>query len=243
MIPMPQEQRSIQWIVFDFGGTLAHSIPSFPGFVARHLSNFGLTRSVDEVEGVIERMQSEAWMREVRHDSDEEDRVFWSRFYERVNVLLDVPGGLSHIVSAMMREHYAIDSFRLYPDVLPALTKLHSHQLSIAVASNFDSSLRTRLSFLGLAPLVQLAIISAEIGVSKPAQGFYIRLLNELNVSPRQLLCVGNSMRDDIEPAIALGIRSVLIDRVCNEPMGVGRIGSLQDLDVIFGDGASGTSM
>lgn len=231
---MAREQRSLQWIVFDFGGTLAHSIPSFPGFIARHLFNFGFIRDPQAVETVIECMQREAWTKELRHDSDEADKAFWGHFYERACFLLDVPGGNRlGVVSAMMQEHYAIDSFCLYPDVLSSLATLRSNRLSIAVASNFDSSLRTRLDFLGLTRLIQLTIISAEIGVSKPAKGFYVRLLDELNVAPHQLLCVGNSVQDDIEPAIAMGIPAVLIDRARSGSSDIGRIRTLQDLEVI----------
>lgn len=239
---MSSERQRIRWVVFDFGGTLAHSIPSFPGFIARHLFDFGYDRSVPAIEGLIERMQAEPWMQAKRHNSDEEDRAFWSQFYERISVLLGIPRTrVSRVVSAMVTSHYAIDSFCLYPDTVPALAKFQSIRLPIAVASNFDSSLRKRLQYLGLSPFVHSAVISAEIGASKPSREFYIRLLDELNAYPSQLLFVGNSITDDIEPAAAIGIQTVWIDRAQNGSRGIPSVGKLTELGIICSEAESRT--
>ena len=63
-----------------------------------------------------------------------------------------------------------LDSLRFfaYPDAAPALTALRAAGIRIVVVSNWDGSLHERLAETGLAPLVDGAVASAEVGSAKP---------------------------------------------------------------------------
>ena len=63
-----------------------------------------------------------------------------------------------------------LDSLRFfaYPDAAPALTALRAAGIRTVVVSNWDWSLHERLAETGLAPLVDGALASAEVGSAKP---------------------------------------------------------------------------
>ena len=60
--------------------------------------------------------------------------------------------------------------FHAYPDAAPALRALRARGLALVVVSNWDHSLHERLEETGLAPLVDGAVASAELGHAKPAR-------------------------------------------------------------------------
>ena len=58
--------------------------------------------------------------------------------------------------------------FFAYPDAAPALRALRDAGIRLVVVSNWDWSLHERLAETGLAPLVDGAVASAEVGSAKP---------------------------------------------------------------------------
>src|SRR5699024_11506506 len=54
--------------------------------------------------------------------------------------------------------------------------------------------------------------ISSDWGVKKPDPAYFRTLLDRLQLPPHQVLMVGNSARDDIAPARALGLRTCYLN-------------------------------
>jgi putative hydrolase of the HAD superfamily len=94
-----------------------------------------------------------------------------------------------------------------------ALRELRALGLRLVVVSNWDVSLHERLSETGLAPLLDGAVASAEVGAAKPDPAIFERALEVAGVSPAEALHVGDSPVEDFEGARAAGIRAVLIGR------------------------------
>jgi putative hydrolase of the HAD superfamily len=122
--------------------------------------------------------------------------------------------------------------FRAYPDAAPALMTLRSRGLSIVVVSNWDHSLHERLAETGLAPLVDAAVASAEIGHAKPERAIFERALELAGADAGTALHAGDSPREDVEGALAAGLRAVLVarDGAADVPAGVPAIRSLAEL-------------
>jgi putative hydrolase of the HAD superfamily len=65
----------------------------------------------------------------------------------------------------------------------------------------------------GLAPLVDGALASAEVGVAKPDPAIFRRALELVGVDARDAWHVGDTPEADIEGARAAGLRPILIAR------------------------------
>ena len=85
--------------------------------------------------------------------------------------------------------------FRAYPDAAPALLALRSLGLRTVVVSNWDHSLHERLAETGLAPLVDGAVASAELGHAKPERAIFEHALEPRRRRRRLALHAGDSPR------------------------------------------------
>lgn len=104
-------------------------------------------------------------------------------------------------------------AFSAYPDSAPALRGLRAAGFRLVVVSNWDSSLHERLEETGLAPLVDGAVASAEVGAAKPDGAIFDRALGLAGVGREDAWHVGDSVEADVEGALAAGIRPVLLAR------------------------------
>jgi putative hydrolase of the HAD superfamily len=130
-------------------------------------------------------------------------------------------------------------AFFAYPDSAPALRALRAAGLRLVVVSNWDASLHERLAETGLAPLVDGAVASAELGAAKPDGAMFARGLALAGADRASAWHVGDSVAADVEGALAAGIRPVLIARDGSEapPDGVPVIRGLDELPGLIARG------
>jgi putative hydrolase of the HAD superfamily len=108
--------------------------------------------------------------------------------------------------------------FFAYPDAAPALRALRAEGIRTIVVSNWDHSLHERLQETGLAPLVDGALASAEVGAAKPDGAIFAAALELAGTD--DAWHVGDSVEADVEGALAAGLRPVLIARDLGEKEG-----------------------
>eukprot|EP00877_Chromochloris_zofingiensis_P012316 jgi/Chrzof1/7338/Cz02g20060.t1 len=114
-------------------------------------------------------------------------------------------------------------AWRLAPNAVPALQRMRSAGLKLAVVSNFDSRLRPILAALGVAHLFDAMAISSEVGAEKPNPVIFEAALKQLHVSSREVIHVGDDRRNDVWGARDAGIAAWLwgqdvrsLDQVAN---------------------------
>jgi putative hydrolase of the HAD superfamily len=140
---------------------------------------------------------------------------------------LDLPG-LDHATAR--RVMLAALEFRPFTDVAPALSRLRERGLRLVVASNWDCSLPRWLAAAGLLELVDGVVSSGVAGAAKPDAAVFLRALELAGAEPGRTVHVGDSLRNDVEGARALGIRAILVDRAGSAPPGVEAVASLAEL-------------
>jgi putative hydrolase of the HAD superfamily len=124
--------------------------------------------------------------------------------------------------------------FRPFAEVPGALRLFRAAGVRLVVVSNWDVSLHERLEETGLAPLLDGAVASAQLGAAKPDRAIFARGLELAGVRAEQALHVGDSPREDVEGALAAGITPVLLARegAADVPAGVRAIRALDELRV-----------
>jgi putative hydrolase of the HAD superfamily len=111
------------------------------------------------------------------------------------------------------------DTFRnsqgwmLFPETLEVLNHLKALGLKIGIISNFDSRVYSVIESLGIRQFFDAITLSSEAGFSKPDPGIFKAAIEAIALPAPEILLVGDSPHDDIEPAIALGMHALLIDR------------------------------
>ena len=128
--------------------------------------------------------------------------------------------------------------FEMYYDVAPVLDELWRRGLVLGVISNSHRSLDTFREHFQLDSLVTAAVSSASHGYMKPHPSIFGAALEQAGVSPGEAAMVGDSLKADIEGAIASGMRGILLRRSGDVPLtlppGVTVITSLRDLPAIL---------
>ncbi|VDM46377.1 unnamed protein product [Toxocara canis] len=94
------------------------------------------------------------------------------------------------------------------------ITRLRSKGIHIGVISNFDSRLRSVLDGFELLPLIDLMLLSGEVGLEKPDARLFRVAANRFELSSMdELLHVGDSFKRDYEGARAAGAKALLFVR------------------------------
>jgi len=127
--------------------------------------------------------------------------------------------------------------FEPFPEVPRVLRALRGAGLRLVVASNWDVSLHEVLARTGLAPLVDGAVSSAEVGAAKPEGAIFARALGLADEGePAAAWHVGDSPLEDVEGARRAGLVPVLVARRGEAaPEGARTIASLAGLPGLLG--------
>jgi putative hydrolase of the HAD superfamily len=124
--------------------------------------------------------------------------------------------------------------FTAFDDARDAIEAARAAGFRVVVASNWDVSLHEVLARVGLAPLVDGIVTSAEAGARKPDAAVFKRALVLAEAAPPEATHVGDSVDEDVHGALRAGIEAVLLSRDGRQaPPGIRQISSLRDLKLI----------
>jgi putative hydrolase of the HAD superfamily len=228
----------IRAVFFDVGATLAYPHPSFHAVIARVLGEHGVHVTAAQVLAA----EPEVWQAVEQYQrqggyftrTDDESRQFWYWIYETFLHLLGVadPRDLPQRLYTEFVKH---ETYRLYPDSLPALEALHARGVRLGVISNWEEWLEQLLLHLDIARYFDATIISGVHGIEKPDPRIFALALERLGVTAAEAAHVGDSVRHDVEGARNAGLTPVLIDRQGTVPAGdFLRVTDLTDLPAVL---------
>lgn len=228
--------RRYDAILFDAGETLLHPHPSFPELLAILLERRGFP--VNGQAEPLERALTTALLANVDSGepfsiSREHSRRFWTALYARLLTELGIPDPDGVVAGYLYDEFSRPEHYALFPDAMPAMRELRALGYTLGLVSNFEAWLEGLLERLGVAPMLEVAVISGVEGVEKPDPRIFLTALERLGLPPERALYVGDNPRVDIEPAAALGMGAVLVDRRDRHPDRP-RIRSLEELGAVI---------
>lgn len=108
-----------------------------------------------------------------------------------------------------LRENF--DETDLYSDVRDCFKKLRESGMGVLIAGNQPIQAKKALETMELD--VDSILISAEVGVEKPAPEFFDEVRQAAGMRPQEILYVGDRIDNDVLPARAAGMRTALIKR------------------------------
>ena len=101
--------------------------------------------------------------------------------------------------------------FELYEDAIPTLDALRERGLKLGLLSNSARDLDEFVGHHGLT--VDAVLTSRAHGKTKPHEAIFRRMLELLDVAVDEAVMVGDTVEDDVEGALAVGMVAVLVDR------------------------------
>jgi putative hydrolase of the HAD superfamily len=204
-------------VFFDAGHTLLYAHPDLGSVYADVTAALGTRIAPEQFVEVFVPVFKEATLQyaQVAEASDALDLAMWRDITRRIYDRLPSLAGLDFEAwfTRLYRRFGEPEAWKFYDDVESALRELRGRGLKIGVISNWDTRLKAISDGLGLTPLVDFLVISAEAGVRKPDPRIFSLALEKAGVRPEEAIHVGDLMEDDVAGARRAGIRGVLIDR------------------------------
>jgi len=230
----------IKWVVFDAVGTVINPVPSVAQAYHMIGKQFGSERTLEEVRLRFMSAFSETEQKDAAHGSAgmttnaDVEETRWRYIVADVFPEVEDREGCFR----RLHDYFAeLTAWRTFDDTLPTLHSLSERGLRLAIASNFDHRLHPICDGIATLGLFEKRFISSELGFRKPSKQFYQTVVDTLKVDAEQILMVGDSLINDVEGALSVGMKAVLIDRklphadetgLSDSPFGV--IRSLTDL-------------
>ena len=224
--------RTLRAVLFDVDFTLCRPGPELgPEGYAALGREYGL--DLDPARYDEARMAAIEDLRQ--HPELDHDEEIWLRFTE--DIVRGMGGGdgaaVGEIAGKIVRRWEEAEQFELYDDVLPTLGELRRGGLRIGLISNTSRDLGVFVRHFALD--VDAWIASGSYGKVKPSPLIFRAALELVGCEPGAALMVGDSPRDDVAGARAVGMRALLLDRAGLHPDALERIGSLSELPEMLG--------
>ncbi len=136
----------------------------------------------------------------------------------------------------------ATHGYTVYDDARALLASLRYRGYKTGVVTNaiFPSALfEPRINQLGLGGYIDAFVSSADVGLSKPNPGPYLKALSLLGLEPHEAVFVGDNAATDIAGAKAAGMRAILLERTdrARERAGFLVIERLTAVNELLGEG------
>jgi putative hydrolase of the HAD superfamily len=145
-------------------------------------------------------------------------RGWWQRFLDRFCEHLGATPPSRFAAAELFHRFGCGDAWEVYPEVPEVLDALRARGLRLGVISNWDVRLPDLLRRLDLARRLDAVVYSSAVGVEKPDSRIFRRALRELGVEARAALHIGDNRLEDLEGAIAAGMRALLLVRGRRDP-------------------------
>jgi HAD superfamily hydrolase (TIGR01662 family) len=221
----------LQAVLFDVDFTLARPGPELgpEGYVSA-----GERHGLHLEPGRYEAARDAALVDLRRHPELEHDDEIWFRFTERIVRGMGGDADSAYACAVeITRGWERHENFELYDDVTDTLAALRSAGLRIGLVSNSSRDVRDFARHHGLD--VDAGISSFHHGRTKPHASIFRAVLDLLAVEPADAVMVGDTIADDIEGALALGMRAILLDREGTRAPFEPRMETLNELAPLLG--------
>ena len=230
MSGLPPIPDPLECVLFDAGDTLLAPSPSFHGRFVQVAAEHGFRLAeADAAAAIAAAVRAVEWPKDWTDPATQ--RSFWLEFYRRTLVELGHGDDGAALAEALYRTFSDPATYKLFPDVRPALEALADRGVTLGVVSNFEPWLEDVLALEGVDGHFAAVAISGKLGVAKPEPGIFLAALEQAGVPAEATVHVGDQPVNDVEAALAVGITPVLLDRYDRVPDAGGhRVGSMAEL-------------
>jgi putative hydrolase of the HAD superfamily len=224
---------TLRAVLFDVDFTLARPGPDLqPEGYTRIGKRHGLELDTAKYEAA----RDAALIDLKRHPELEHDEEIWIAFTERIVLGMGGAKPASYELALELTSGWQRhENFELYEDTIPVLEELRNAGLKVGLVSNSARDVRAFATHHALE--IDAGISSFHHGKTKPHESIFRAVLELLEVEPSEAAMVGDTVEDDCEGALALGMRAVLVDRLGLRPDFEPRIEDLYALPAALGLG------
>ncbi len=208
---------TIKGVLFDLYGTLIdietdESMEEIYRGIAHYLTYQGVYVHRGEVRDRYYQIMKQ--QKEACHEEWPEIDVeaIWGEFLRREGVTDVTARGKLALILAHLYRGISRKRLRLYPGVKEVLDELHRTYRLAIISDAQPCYALPEMKAVGLDGYFAPIIISVQYGFRKPDQRLTEKALAIMNLTPSEVIFVGNDMYRDIYGAGRLGIKTILVE-------------------------------
>lgn len=202
-------------IFFDVGGTLLHFNVEPSAMFARIVAERGVAVPADALYKAMREVEASA---PDLSGMDAQSEVDYWRAYDAMILRKVETEPTSELLDEIADRFRKELTFELYPESLEVLQAIKERGVPLGVISNASHGIIGDLERTGVAPFFEHIVYSQGVGYAKPDPRIFQEALRRFDADPGQTWHVGDNVVADIEGAIAVGIRPVLVRRKGQAP-------------------------
>jgi len=208
-------------VFLDVGWTLAHPQRSIWEIFAAICADHGAAVSAAQCEATVGELrrqfhahQEESFRSGASYsDSDEEFASGFAQMAALVLARFAISVTPEDFNRKFLEAFWTGGNWQIFPEVLAVIEQLKQRGARVGVLSNAPTNLPVFLAQLGIAPLLDFAVVSAAEGFRKPDRRIFEVALRRAAVAPEEAMHVGDMYLEDVLGGRAAGVSPVLIER------------------------------
>jgi putative hydrolase of the HAD superfamily len=214
-------------VLFDAAETLFTTRGSVGEIYANIAHHYGSTASPEAVQA--------AFVRHFRGSgpvSIADQKQWWKEIVYHVFSEVGMVENFDEFFDRVYDQFRSSQGWMLFPETLEVLEQLRNLGVRLGIISNFDTRIYSVLDSLEIRRFFSAITTSSEAGFSKPDPQIFETAARGLGLPTSEILLVGDSLHDDIVPALQAGMTALLIDRRnrYNTEKQIRRISSLKEV-------------
>ncbi|MFC0333536.1 HAD family hydrolase [Paenibacillus sepulcri] len=197
--------RGIEWIFFDLGETLIDESQAINESIRQFISAAG------ELDFDFSAEQVRLAIREAyRQFADFPMRSVMEQWVPIAEQRTQIRQGMK----------YRKDLERPFAAAIPLLEELSS-RYRLGIIANQGPGTQERIGKYGFSPYFDVCCASAEAGLAKPDERFFLLALEQAGCQPEQAVMIGDRIDNDVIPAKRLGMKAILVRQgdACEQPL------------------------
>jgi len=209
----------IRTIFLDAAGTLIEPAEPVAAVYARHFASAGWEVEESAVKAAFRTVFSNLPPPDYAsapEDGDAAERAWWRAVVggtaRDCGIVLDREA-MDRVFLDLFAFYDRGEAWRVFPEVPAMLTRLRQMGKRLIVVSNFDRRLHRILRDLGLVPLLDAIVTSADACARKPDAAIFQHALSTAGAAAGETVHIGDHPVADGEGAAALRIASFVLDR------------------------------
>ncbi|CAM3948234.1 HAD family hydrolase [Vibrio neonatus] len=107
---------------------------------------------------------------------------------------------------------------------LKKLSAVSTIYVATNAADSSEADIKSAFERVGLSPYITGYFCKANLGIGKGTPEFFHKIIEVLGVDPQSVVMVGDSFDNDIQPAIAAGIKAIWFNptpQACNASLNI----------------------
>ena len=207
------EYSNIKGIIFDYGGTLDTNGDHWSNVIREGWEKAGVV--ADDALFREAYVYGEQELERTQHILPHHD--FGDVLYIKMQIELGYLSSKGHFAPAQIDDKakeiadYCYSVAKAHTEKAKAVLEKLSKQYKLVLVSNFYGNINSVLKDFGLDVYFKKVIESAVVGIRKPDAGIFELGVKALGYKPEEILVVGDSMKNDINPAKKIGCHTLLL--------------------------------